>query len=60
MSIKPKQKYQTCFQDGCKTRPCFNNKGEKIGLYCSKHKLNKMKDVKNKGCQFKNCNKHPI
>ena len=35
-----------CKDKDCKTRPKFNNPGEKKGLYCSTHKLNGMIDVK--------------
>lgn len=47
-----------CKEENCKVTPCFNYKGETKGLYCSKHKLEKMIDVRNinKLCQENNCN----
>ena len=59
MSIKPKRKRPTCSYNGCKTRPNFNNKGEKEGLYCSEHKLPGMINVKAKTCSHNGCNIQP-
>ena len=59
MSIKPKQKRPSCSHDGCKKIPNFNNKGEKKGLYCSKHKLSGMINVKDKTCSHDGCNTIP-
>jgi hypothetical protein len=39
----------------CNTRPYFNTLGEIVGLYCTKHKLDGMIDVRNKRCQFDGC-----
>ena len=39
-----------CKENGCKIRPCFNNKGEKLALFCATHKTEGMVDVKNKTC----------
>ena len=56
MNIKPKQKRPTCSHDGCNTLPNFNKEGEKKGLYCSKHKLPGMINVKAKTCSHDGCN----
>ena len=48
-------KKKTCAEKNCETIPCFNFKGEKDGLYCTKHKKDKMIDVKHKICMEKKC-----
>ena len=47
-----------CVQDECKTRANFNVEGETTGLYCSKHKLDDMVNVKDKRCL--DCKKNPV
>jgi len=37
-----------CIYEGCKTQPTFNIEGETEALYCSKHKLEGMVDIKHK------------
>ena len=41
-----------CIHDGCNIGKIYNYEGETKGLYCSKHKLEGMIDVKNKKCVF--------
>jgi hypothetical protein len=48
-----------CIYDGCKTRPVFNVEGQINGLYCSKHKLEGMVDVKDKTCIYEGCKIRP-
>ena len=43
----------------CGKYACFNNIGEKNGIFCSKHKLPNMVDVKSSKCQKYGCNKQP-
>lgn len=50
---KPKQ--ESCQELGCKTIPCFNYAGQSNGIYCAKHKLLGMVDVKHKKCQEPGC-----
>ena len=47
-----------CLNQGCKFMPSFNKEGEIKGLYCSKHKLQGMVDVKHKTCI--ECKKQPV
>jgi hypothetical protein len=47
--------YITCQSEFCKARPCFNFENETTGIYCSKHKLQGMIDVKNKRCEYEGC-----
>ena len=47
-----------CIFEGCKTIPVFNIEGKPV-LYCSKHKLEGMIDVKNKKCIHHECKKTP-
>jgi len=42
------------FKD-CKILPSFNYENEKNGLYCAKHKLENMIDIKNKTCKTNLC-----
>ena len=44
---------------GCKKIPTFNIEGEKIGLYCKKHKKDGMVDVKHKTCKDVGCKTRP-
>ncbi len=48
-----------CFIDDCSINACFNYKGETDGLYCSKHKLDDMINIKHKKCIFENCKTIP-
>ena len=48
-----------CEFKNCKTRSTFNLEGEKVALFCSKHKEINMVDVKHKKCEFKDCKKRP-
>ena len=50
-----RDKSKNCSEEGCKTIPNYNYEGEKTALYCSKHKLDNMIDIKNKKCQEKGC-----
>ena len=44
-----------CFHKDCKIKPCFNNEGEKKGLYCSYHKLENMVDIMHNYCKTSLC-----
>ena len=48
-----------CIYEGCKIRPVFNVEGQINGLYCSKHKLEGMVDVKDKTCIYEGCKIRP-
>ena len=48
-----------CIHEECKTRPIFNVEGQINGLYCSKHKLEGMVDVKDKTCIYEGCKIRP-
>jgi len=50
---------KTCIFKNCDKQAYFNQIGAIKGLYCSKHKLPGMKDVKNKKCKFEGCEKQP-
>ena len=41
-------KNKRCKQAGCNTRPHYNYEGETIGVYCQKHRLDGMMNVKDK------------
>ena len=45
---------------GCKTLPIYNKIGAKKAIYCVKHKLSDMIDIKNKTCIFVGCKSRPI
>jgi hypothetical protein len=49
-----------CVHDGCKTQPIYNVEGETKALYCIKHKLEGMIDIKNKTCVHPDCKTQPI
>jgi hypothetical protein len=44
-----------CIYEGCSTRSCYNFAGEKRGIYCNKHRLVGMIDVKSKTCIYDGC-----
>jgi len=44
-----------CVYEGCKTIPCYNFPGEKMGLYCAIHRFEGMIDVKNGLCEVDRC-----
>jgi hypothetical protein len=46
---------EKCVHENCKLTPLFNYAGEEKGLYCSKHKLENMIDLKHKICIENNC-----
>ena len=48
-----------CIIDGCITNPIYNYEGETKRLYCLKHKLNGMINVKHKTCNFDGCKTRP-
>ena len=50
---------KNCIYEGCKSRPHFNNEGEKTGLYCFAHKLEGMTDVGHKKCIHEGCSTRP-
>jgi hypothetical protein len=59
-----KKKSRQCLNKDCKTEACFNYKNYKSinirkCIYCSKHKLENMIDIKNKKC-IKCYNKQPV
>jgi hypothetical protein len=49
-----------CVYEGCDTRPIYNEKGKKGGLYCVEHKEKGMVDVVNKTCAYEGCYTRPI
>jgi hypothetical protein len=44
----------------CHSQPSYNLPDEKIGIYCKKHKLQDMIDVRSKKCQFPTYDKQPV
>ena len=50
---------KTCIEEGCKTHPNYNIKGEKKPLYCKKHMKEGMIDVKHKRCLTHLCDTQP-
>ena len=46
-----------CKHKGCKTIASFNYKGIDKRIYCSKHKLTSMENVRYKFCAHGNCRK---
>ena len=56
--IPMKKPSNICVFDDCDKRSSFNFENKKKALYCSKHKLNDMINVKDKRCL--NCDKQPI
>jgi hypothetical protein len=58
---KSKSKWRPkCQHDECTTRPSYNIRGERKGLYCKTHKLAGMIDVHSKTCQQDGCNVQPV
>lgn len=49
-----------CISDGCKARPNFNIKDSTKAIYCSKHKLEGMSNVKDKTCISEGCKTQPV
>jgi hypothetical protein len=45
-----------CKNEKCNKIPNYNYESENVGIYCNKHKLENMIDVKNKKCIYKDCN----
>ena len=48
-----------CNHTECNIRANFNYISESKGIYCSKHKLNGMIDIKTKKCAENGCNIQP-
>jgi hypothetical protein len=48
-----------CIHEGCRVIPTYNTEGEKKALYCAKHKLEGMVDIKNKKCIYEGCKIQP-
>jgi len=48
-----------CIYPDCKTHPTYNFEGETKRLYCSRHKLDGMINVKSETCIHSNCKKRP-
>jgi len=49
-----------CQEQGCSVRfPSFNYIGQTKGLYCSRHQLPNMEDVKHPKCKFAGCKTRP-
>jgi hypothetical protein len=44
-----------CSYEGCTNNARFNVKGDKIGKYCSTHKLDNMINITIKNCQYNDC-----
>lgn len=54
-----KRKRPECADENCTTRPLFNYNEEKMGKFCAKHKMPKMKDVVSPTCVKETCNTRP-
>ena len=52
-------KNRICNFQGCYTQPIYNYKGIKKGIFCSVHKLDGMINVKDRKCEYIECNKIP-
>jgi hypothetical protein len=48
-----------CKFDSCKTRPIYNYENETTALYCAKHKLDNMINIKSKRCIYNGCSLIP-
>lgn len=49
-----------CKFEGCEVKyPSFNFDGIKVGIYCSKHKLDSMVNVRDTRCKADGCKKNP-
>jgi len=48
-----------CIFEGCQKKSTFNYEGETKGLYCGKHRLANMVDIKHPRCIYDGCKKHP-
>jgi hypothetical protein len=48
-------KSKNCLYEGCKLRPTFNKEGDKIPLYCAKHKLDGMIGIFIRRCIYEGC-----
>ena len=44
-----------CHEENCNKIPSFNLQNETKGLYCSKHKLENMINIRSKRCIYENC-----
>ena len=55
-----KKLLKSCTFENCNIQPVFNYKTEKIGKFCSLHRLKDMINVKDKTCEFKDCLVQPI
>ena len=50
-----------CIEPGCTIKHgVFNYPGEKKGLYCSQHKLERMQDIMNPTCAHPDCSIRPM
>ena len=49
-----------CIHEGCKIIPNYNKEGSTKALYCSKHKLEGMIDVKHQTCIYEGCKIQPV
>jgi hypothetical protein len=49
-----------CIYQDCKVQSTYNNDGEITPLYCSKHKLEGMVDIKHKKCIYDGCKSRAI
>lgn len=50
---------RTCAKEGITKRAYYNFDGEKVGIYCKKHKICNMIDVKNRRCLITGCKTRP-
>ena len=48
-----------CIHDGCNIQSSFNYVNVKPALYCNKHKLPNMINVRNRTCIYENCKIRP-
>ena len=58
VEVKKKNK-RTCKREGCCVRPVYNHPGNKQAMYCMKHKLDGMVNVKDKTCEHEGCRVQP-
>ena len=49
----------SCIYEGCNIRPTFNYSGESNAIFCNKHKLEDMINVKDEKCMDADCNLRP-
>jgi hypothetical protein len=48
-----------CLEANCMVEPHFNFENEKVAIYCSEHKKDKMINIRSKTCIFPDCKTIP-